>query len=210
MILQGIDEADITIYEDTKHKGNLESFLLSCERLPKEGDTWHLQDDVLICSDFKKRTEQYSQEIVCGFSTHIFDGEGPIGNVLPKDMWFSFQCIHIPNQLAKECVEWVRKYMIGNFVYKKWWESGLNDDWMFKQFIKVKYPNLSVVNLTPNLVQHIDWLIGGSSICDRNSKSVISQYWNEDNLVADFEKALNDECNRWHTSRSSYIKAMQA
>ena len=209
MIAQGIAENNVTIYEDRRKRGNLKSFLISCGRLPVDGGTWHLQDDVLICSDFKERTEKYDSGLVCGFSSYIFDGELQPGEVHPDKMWYSFPCIRIPNNIAHECVDWIQSHIIGNPNYREWWENGTNDDWMFKEFMKYVYSSIIVLNLSPNLVQHIDWLIGGSSICDRDSKSVISQYWNEDYLVKEFEHELNEQCSRWKVNRSSYIKAMQ-
>ena len=58
---QGIRENDIIIWLDKNNLGNLRSFLNSLIILPNEDYIWHLQDDIIICSDFKERTEKYDK-----------------------------------------------------------------------------------------------------------------------------------------------------
>ena len=128
LIAQGIPEEDIIVWNDTAGEGTLRACMnsfLSCEG---EGGTWHLQDDVAICSDFKERTEWYDSGLVCGFSSRMYDGEHDykIGAVHRKNMWFSFPCIRIPDPWARECANWVLNEIIGNPVYKQFWEKGRN------------------------------------------------------------------------------------
>lgn len=193
MLKQGIEEVNITIYNDSKGEGNLRSCLNAFASCDGNGGTWHIQDDVIICHNFKERTEQYDNGIVCGFSSY-FDGwhnqnAGP-GTINNSRMWFSFPCIRIPNQYARECAEWVDKYIIGNFAYEDKWKKGVNDDWCFREFMKTNYPNEMAINLAPNLVDHIDYLLGGGS-GGKRSRPVRAVYWEDIDLVKELENKIN-------------------
>lgn len=183
MLDQGIDIDDIIVYNDSKHEGNLRACMNAFSIVDDDyKGTWHLQDDVLICKRFKELTELYDDGFVAGFSSY-YDGEGRIGAVTIDQMWFSFPCIRIPNKAARGCAEWVDKYIIGNQAYRKFWESGANDDWAFRSYIKEYYKDSLALNIAPNLVNHIDYLIGGGSGGKREKKCV-AQYWWDDDLVA--------------------------
>lgn len=190
MIEQGIAEKDIRIYNDVGHEGNLRACMSAFASVEGDGGTWHLQDDVCICKDFKERTEKYDSGIVCGFSSEMYDGSGNVGIVDTKNMWFSFPCIRIPNDYTRDCSKWVLKYIIDNPVYRGFWISGVNDDWMFKQYIKTYHLNDEVLNLAPNLVNHIDYLIGGSSGGKKRDKICVSQYWDDDDIVNELKERL--------------------
>ena len=88
---QGIPEENIRIYNDTKREGNLRACMNAFASCEGDGGTWHLQDDVCICQDFKQRTEILDFGMVCGFSTERYDGPGKEGAVPIGKMWFSFQ-----------------------------------------------------------------------------------------------------------------------
>jgi len=191
MVQQGIAGIDITVYVDNEHKGNLracmDAFKL-CEG--QAGGTWHLQDDVIISHDFKEKTEKYDNGIVCGFKSR-YDGNTPYGTVPAKQMWFSFPCIRIPNNIASECADWVINYMIGNPVYREWWEKGVNDDLLFRQYVWNTYPNAMAYNLKPNIVDHIDYLIGGT--VNSNARKIVkirSEFWEDEYLVNELENKL--------------------
>lgn len=193
MLKQGIKQEDITVYNDAKHEGNLRACLNAFKTLldPQQG-TWHLQDDIIIASDFKRRTEENNTGLVCGFSSLKYDGdiETKKGIVPRKDMWFSFPCIRIPNYMAVECAEWVEKYIIGNPVYEKYWKDGNNDDWAFRQYLKEFHKDCTALNIVPNLVNHVDYLIGGSSGKRNREHPIVSQYWEDDYLVEELKCGL--------------------
>ena len=196
LLKQGIKKKDIVVYNDTEHKGNLKACMDAFLSTGSDDKgTWHLQDDVVICHDFKERSEKYDNGnsitcgIVCAFSSQMYDGIGRYGTVNQKDMWFSFPCIYIPNKLAKECANWVYTYLIGNPVYRQYWESGVNDDWAFKLFVGTYYKDMNVYNLKPNLVDHVDFLLGGSSL-DKPTRYCRAQYFNDTYLVDELEKQL--------------------
>ena len=176
---QGI-EPDICC--DTDHIGNLESCMQIFQSMPNDKDgTWHLQDDVVICRNFKGLTDQYNNGIVCAFTQ---TASTKVGNVIPEHMWWSFPCIRIPNQIARECADWFYTFSKKQARYYEWVQMQKCDDNFFKEFLKTKYPNKTVLNLKPNLVDHIDWMIGGSMVNQyRGNVRVQAQYFNDKDLV---------------------------
>lgn len=192
MEAQGIPESDISVYNDEKHEGNLRACMnafLSCP--DDENGTWHIQDDVCISSDFKERTEWYDNGLVCGFSSQMYDGniQHKKGAVSRRDMWFSFPCIRIPNKWARECATWVFQHIIGNPVYKRYWENGKNDDWAFRQYLSAFHKDCVALNIMPCLVDHVDYLMGGGSGGTRKTQ-VRAQYWKDADIVKELEKCL--------------------
>ena len=184
MIEQGIDKENIAVYNDKDYEGNLRACMKAFASVDDDDKgTWHLQDDVIISSKFKQLTEQYDDGIVCGFKS-IYDGDITPGFVPIKYMWFSFPCIRIPNHIARECSEWTFTYMIGNLVYEDFWKGGVNDDWMFRRYIESYYKDMKALNLAPNIVDHIDYLIGGTvNSNNRTLTQIRSQIWKDEALV---------------------------
>jgi hypothetical protein len=193
MLEQGIKKEDIRVYNDEKREGNLRACMNAFMQVDDSAEgTWHLQDDVIISHDFKEITEKYDKGIVCGFKS-VYDGDQPAGKVSIKEMWFSFLCIRIPNEYAKECAEWTFMYMIGNPVYREYWEKGVNDDWMFRQYISQYHKNDEVINLNPNIVDHVDFLIGGTVNSVREfTIQIRSKLWKDEYLVRELESKLNE------------------
>ena len=203
MVQQGIDNSQIIIYNDTKGLGNLKACMDAFLKVPDDDKgTWHLQDDVIICKDFKERTEEFDDGVVCGFSSNKYDGFGNIGPVERKYLWFSFPCIRIPNKYARECSEWITRYIIGNPIYAKYWQKGVNDDWAFRIYLKSFHEQEYGYNLAPNLVDHIDYLIGGGSGGQRD-EIVRAQYWEDDDLVKQLEDRLNGNYSSRNKIKSS-------
>ena len=191
MLEQGIEERDILRRCDTEGKGNLiscmESFLWCGQNT--NGATWHLQDDVVICKDFAERTRENNQGIVCGMVVkdwgpdYLKTGWQPV-----EELWYSFQCIRIPDKIAGECGDWFftvamkkndREYR--NRILRK-----KHDDDFFRFFLLEKYPGIEIFNTKPNLVNHIDYLLGGSLINSEREKKVNhAAYWDDDKLLDD-------------------------
>lgn len=195
MLKQGINADDISIYNDDKHEGNLRACMNAFLSVSDDdGGTWHLQDDVLLCHDFKERTEAMDDGLVCGFSSLQYDGDIEIrkGEVTCDKMWFSFPCIRIPNQIARGCAQWVTNLIIGNPVYERFWKEGVNDDWAFRMYVKEFYKNETAINAVPCLVDHIDYLIGGGSRSKQRRRPVRAQYWEDDYLVEELKNALDN------------------
>ena len=193
LLEQGIAQSDITVYNDENKDGNLRACMKAFSQCCNEqGGTWHIQDDVCICKDFKERTEWYDHGLVCGFSSLLYDGdiEEKKGAVSRENMWFSFPCIRIPDVWAQECADWVLNHIVGNPVYERYWKKGANDDWAFRTYLKEFHKDCVALNIMPNLVDHVDYLLGGGTGGQR-SRPVRSQYWDSDECVKLLEEKIN-------------------
>ena len=198
MLAQGINEEDVTVYNDTEGDGNLKSCLKSFASVPDNGDgVWHLQDDLLLSSDFKRKSERYDFGIVYGFSGYYDKNErtgewfNP-GIVKPRYMWSSFQCVRIPNYIVHKFVRWFRQYIQNNPVYREQVQSGKCDDWFFREYLRCILPDIDVLNLAPNIVDHVDQLIGGSVINGaRNLPEYRARFWEEEELFEELERKIN-------------------
>ena len=196
MAKQGIPETDIRIWNDTEGKGNLFSCMdsfLDCGK--RDGGTWHLQDDVIICSDFAARTKEHDTGLVCGFACRNFGPSLQEKGVVPAVfLWYSFQCIRIPNELAKECAEWFYQEARYYPKYREKVADRKHDDDFFRDFILEKKTDLKVENLVPCLVDHIDFLIGGTLINKLRRLTVNrAAFWPETELVTQLAEQLRDE-----------------
>ena len=186
---QGIN--GIVIKCDDKHVGCLESCMQIFMTTYGDGGSWHLQDDIIIGKDFKQRTEQFDNGIICGYCWDKDDNKNLIGNVKPHDMWWSFPCIYIPNNLVRECAKWFYTKAKYDQKYSDWVKSNKFDDALFKEFLEIYYPDENVINLKPNLVDHVDFLIGGSCINGiRPDKQTRALYFSDLDLVDELSEKL--------------------
>lgn len=198
MSKQGIHHDNIIVWEDKSHVGNLESFICSAEWVaetqPVQGGIWHLQDDVIISSDFKKKTENHDHGIVCGFCNDEFDGLNVEnhGNVPFVSSWFSFQCIRIPNKYLIGFADWYRGTVVPNHSFRRLRQNGKNDDSMFRMYMFTHYPYVQCVNLETNLVNHIDYMIGGSMVTPQRDIPRMAYRWAEPELLDDIARKLQD------------------
>lgn len=195
MLAQGISEDEITVWNDTEGKGNLfscmESFKACGER---DGGTWHLQDDVIISRDFAEKTRENNDGIVCGFGCRNF---GPflenVGQAPAAFMWYSFQCIRIPDELAGECARWFFEEAVNWPRYATKVAERKHDDSFWRDFILERHEDLWVTNLSPNIVDHIDYLMGGTTINRlRSAKINRSAYWEDEDLVEALAEQLKN------------------
>lgn len=181
MVLQGINRRDITVYNDLKGQGNLLAFVNSSRKLTR--GTWHLQDDVIIASNFKEVTEKMQDsKVVCGFCSDYSENE-PAGEVASPNMWYSFPCIYIPYSIMQEFLRWLDIDALRNDKYRNWINAGKFDDSLFMEFMKSEHLGGPVINLKPNLVDHVDFLLGGSTLNKQRTKSARSIYWDEPELI---------------------------
>ena len=198
MIDQGIHKDDVLVWLDVEHKGNLVSCLESFAECGKtEGLTWHLQDDVLIARNFyEKSMLADSSQVTCGFCPKSFSSHHlNVGEVKSYQIWWSFQCICIPNDLAGEFSKWFYddcRFRESESVQSRV-ESGKHDDWFFKKFLRECHPYIVVNNLRPNLVEHIDYLIGGSEVNKERTRDMTATWFRDKDLVEELRKRLEDE-----------------
>lgn len=170
----GILAKDVTVWNDDGGKGNLlscvEAFAWCGAHKTKSG-TWHLQDDVIPCRDFAAKTKD-ADGVVCGFRADNSRGSrrsrlgtwNAGGSVKPADMWWSFQCIHIPDDLAGECALWFYRKGVREDACRSYVMNGNGDDVAFKTFLLREHSDMDIRNVSPNLVNHVAELIGGSSV----------------------------------------------
>lgn len=188
---QGIEKIDLAV--DWSGKGNLISCLESFEQSGHlDGATWHLQDDVLICHDFAERIEEFDEGVACGFCHTLFEPfNRPMpGHVPAVFMFNSFPCIRIPNEIAAEFVEWYWTDACKRPKYQKWVRSGIHDDGFWHDFYVEQHPNDFVWNIAPSIVEHVDWLIGGSIANDWRGYICRATWWEDEDLVKNLIQKL--------------------
>lgn len=188
MIDQGIRRDEITIWNDSDGKGNLTSCLESFASLKDiSGGTWHLQDDVMICHDFAKRTKALAGDhIICGFCFSGYEeGDPPVtGWVFPVLMWNScFLCVYIPNEIASNFVHWFYSEARARPEFAGWVESNKHDDTLFHEYCIEEQPNTLALNYAPHLVEHVDYLVGGSIINQWRGHTSRGYYFEDDDLT---------------------------
>ena len=200
---QGIPADDIMIYDDKAKLGNLAAFIDSCYRLLEvvgtDGGTWHLQDDVLICSDFKQRTEELdTHNVVCGFTCH-YDEFHPTAGLQPmKNLWWSFPCIRIPNKDLQEFLDWVKVWVWRDHQFDFCTKQNKGDDYIWKVWVTSFRANQMMYGCLPTLVEHVDYLIGGSEANPQRSASVNTRSWDwqEEDLVCELERRLKNDIRK--------------
>lgn len=193
MRAQGIPDEDIILWLDDKQMGNLYSFMNSmkvCGEREEDG-IWHLQDDVIICRRFKELTEEYDSGIVCGSCIFESGDMTVTGRARKIDMWYSFPCIRIPNHIAKNCAKWFFTFASKNTQFTKYVSANMYDDTMFYIYLLDYEPSIKYVyHLVPNLVDHIDWLIGGTSLTKTDKYQYRTYFFEDKDLIKDLEKSL--------------------
>ena len=184
---QGI--SDILVYEDKRQEGQLVSLMKSHE-LIGDADVWHLQDDIIISKNFRQMTEAYNKGIVCGFCNSY--SEGKPGYVNMSDMWYSMLCIRIPGDIFGQFIKWLDKSETRK-EYRPYFLDNKHDDAFLNIFLNRFYSDTKVYNLAPNIVNHIDHLIGGSVLNkdrDKTTSELMATYWEEPELLVDIETRL--------------------
>ncbi len=197
LLEQGIPNEEIKIWLDESFEGNLYACMNSFADCGKRsGSTWHLQDDVVISKDFYEITKKQDPSIIiCGFVGKDVGPNIEKDGIVPYyKMWWSFQCIQIPNKIAGDCARWFfEDYQYRNVhgIQAKI-QSRKNDDWFFNRFLREHHPYDDVLNLKPNLVDHIDNLLGGSIVNKERTRNHTSPYFDKQ-IVEDLEKKLKED-----------------
>lgn len=182
---------DIEVWNDTEYKGNLFACMESFAARKGDGGTWHIQDDVLPCRDFVKRCTEHDSGVVYGFCNEQFtDDPLQTGTVSVEDAWHSFQCVRIPDSYARECAEWLHTKGKQNDYYSLWIASAKMDDSVFRTFLIEEHGRETVTNLKPNLVEHVDWIVGGSVLHKWRGYIARAYYWDDEELVNELKKAV--------------------
>ena len=186
---QGADE--IEIFNDTEGLGNLRACMKAFASCAGDGGTWHIQDDVLLCRDFVERCREHDDGVVYGFCNEAFtDDPLQTGRVSVEDAWHSFQCIRIPDAYARECAAWLDGPGKTSALYPIWIKSGKMDDDVFRTFLIDQHGRETVENLKPNLVEHVDWIIGGSVLHPWRGYIARAYWWDDEELVKELKEAV--------------------
>lgn len=194
----GIDINDIYVFNDSNKRGNLQAFLdsvdyiINDEILREEQGIWHLQDDVIICKDFKRYTEEINSDIVYnGFVNKYYANVEKEGKVKTKDFWYSFPCIFIPNKYLGGFMNWIEEVRFRN-PYKSRYDKNRYDDYFFYKYLKNSFPNDNMYNMIPNIVDHVDFLLGGTTGTRKNIP-VRAEYFTDLDLVDKLEKEMKKD-----------------
>ena len=186
---QGADLVEI--WNDAEGKGNLRSCMESFAAREGDGGTWHIQDDVLLCWDFVERCRQHDEGVVYGFCCEQFtDDPYQYGRVSVEDAWHSFQCVRIPDSYARECAAWLEGDGRRHEQYPLWIRSGKMDDSVFRTWLIERHGRETVENLRPCLVEHVDWIVGGSILSPWRGYVARAYWWDDEDLVRELKKAV--------------------
>ena len=179
----------IVLCNDRNNSGLLRAFIDSANYTNGE-DFWHIQDDVIISKRFRELAEKYNDGISCGFCNKF--SRGNPGHVSLEVMWYSMPCIRIPDSIFQEFVRWINSAVTQRRL-KAYIEESKHDDVLLEIFLKENYPTMLVHNIAPNMVNHIDHLLGGSIVNKDRQKDqeyLMATYWEEPELLIEIEKKL--------------------
>lgn len=192
MMEQGIKRDNIEIWLDDSDMGNLISCMKCFEQCGARGSgRWHLQDDVCISSDFREKTEQNDSGVVCGFMHREWQVLTPHVGVVPAVfLWNSFQCIRIPDDIAGECAEWFFMDAAFRDKYQDWVKDNKYDDSFWHDFWLENHIDDTVNNLAPSIVDHVDFLLGGSVINKQRKGTARATLWEDDESVERLKEKL--------------------
>ncbi|MBQ6359363.1 MAG: hypothetical protein IJI97_10535 [Clostridia bacterium] len=188
LLSQGVTEDEVSVWLDEEGKGNLAACMECFDALADEpGGAWHLQDDVLLSSRFAETARQYDggDAVVYGFCCPQSDDDpGLTGTVYMPDAWHGFPCVYIPNAWAGACAAW--------YFSRQWTEApellplvqaNRGDDAVFHTFLELHHGRETAVNLKPNIAEHVDWLLGGSTMERWRPYLARSALWDEPGAV---------------------------
>lgn len=192
---QGAAADEVEIFPDDRRLGNLRACMEAFAAREGDGGTWHIQDDVLPCRDFVRRCRQLDdRDVVMGFCSEAF-GDDPdlTGTVYVPDMWHSFQCVRIPDPWARECAAWVLSRawaLLPNPDLPALWKQGRGDDSFFREYMMAMRGTGTAYNAAPCLVDHVDFLLGGSVLSRWRGFCARAALWDDEELVDDLRGRL--------------------
>ncbi len=183
----------IEIDEDTEHQGCLFSAIKSFEHCGRNRiSAWHIQDDVVLSRDFAEKSQNIDfNGVIMGF-WHRFDGDKELhpGKTRVSEMTYSFPCIYIPWEIAGGYAEWFNSEAMYREEYRRWIAARKFGDSFFRDFMQEKHGSEYVFNMKPSIVDHIDWLIGGSVINQYRSGICRAEYWEDENIIEELKDKL--------------------
>ena len=184
MLRQGISRNDIILWNDASYTGNFRSFKNSmsfiANNLNPDDATWHIQDDVFLSEKFRWVCENVYDGVAYGFWSDCGADEGKDnpGWVTVDKSWTAFPCVRIPNSYAQEFLDWY-KQNCGSMAVYAFAKTNRGDDIVFNFFLQDMHHDEQIYNIYPNIVEHIDYLLGGSTVYKERTSPVKSEYWYE-------------------------------
>lgn len=92
--------------------------------------------------------------------------------------------------MAKDFVRWFENDARHRPEYKAWVKSGKHDDSLWHDYFTECHSDEYVWNETPALVEHVDWLIGGSTVNTWRGYVCRAAYWDDEYLVEELQRKL--------------------
>lgn len=183
---------NIEVWMDSNRDGCLFSCMKCFQEYGKRNSgRWHLQDDVCIASDFKEKTEQYDDGIVSGFFRREWQTLTPHSGRVPAVYhWNSFQCVRIPDKYAGECAEWFFTDAAYRDTYHELVSKNKGDDSIWYDFLTECHLEEQVTNLNPSIVEHVDFLLGGSVINKWRGYAARGDLWEDDEAIEKLKDKL--------------------
>lgn len=212
MYNQGIKPEDIEVFEDDGTLGNLMGFVYVMDYIAKNHDPneglWHIQDDIVICKNFAEINQNANPKfLTCGFASSLGDGYEKVkktGWQTMNNSWMSFQAVLIPNKYCAHFVKWFNDRVVKGGLFRKRYALNKPDDFFFHWFITHEYPDDLAYNMCPNIVNHVDNIVG--AYCNpQNTGKNISYYWLEDDLISQLRKDVNEfrkDPSKWQDRES--------
>ena len=184
---QGFQE--IIVWNDSESLGCREAYLESFRSLPETGHTWHLQDDVLPDKRFYEwATSEWAEYpgIINGFGCGNYTPRSRFGNAHNmEDMFYSFPCMRIPNEVAKDFLKWFEAAREKDINILEKLPSGKFIDYFFKLYIGNKDKGIAIYNFFPNIVEHVDEYITGSLVNKQREKLAKAIQFDDDEALKD-------------------------
>ena len=124
----------------------------------------------------------------------LADKEPEAGTFLLEErkMWYSFPCINISTELTTEFAKWANANLWQSQHFKEAVKRNNCDDLIFREWLYDTHGKTEEINLAPNVINHVDKMIGGS-MCNKQrdpNKDTMSIFWDEDDVIANLEKEL--------------------
>lgn len=204
MIAQGIDENDIFIFNDDVGYGNLMAMIKSLtyygQFFDDDEEVWHLQDDVLLSSFFYEKCKKYSgDEVIFGYCGNCEPEKAKYKRPKCKDqMWWSQPCMKLYAWMMSAISDYFyfelpksRKYLLYHHLRKC--DDVIVQDWLD---LNMKKKGFDILQVSPSMVEHVDYLIGGSIVNTSRINKAISMDFDEPHLVKDLEDAIKKRNER--------------
>ena len=108
-----------------------------------------------------------------------------------NDIWYSFPCIRIPNSVLNGFIRWLNTSEVHN-KYRAYIEANKFLDTLFRIYVIQEHSCRLVHNLYPNIVDNVDYLLGGSTINYQRDKLPVSLYFIEKEKIEELKTSLSN------------------